>query len=107
MSEKDELELEEGMETGPDILTLSDDEGNEHQFEVVDTAEVDGSTYMALVPVFDEAADLLEDSGELVVLKVVEEDGEEFLEVIEDEEEFNKMGNFFVERLSDTFDFEE
>lgn len=94
----------EAMEFGPDIMTLLDDEGNEHQFEVIDSLELDDERYMALVPVFDEAEELLEDSGELVILKVVEEDGEEFLEAIETEEEFNKVSAIFMERLEDEFD---
>jgi len=101
MDENKELEM------GPDILTLVDEEGEEHEFEIVDQAELDGDNYVALVPVFDKPEELLEDSGELVILKVVEDNGEEFLEAIEDEDEFDKMGEFFVERLSDIFDFEE
>lgn len=103
MSEKDEME----MDLGADILTLVDEDGVEHQFEVVDSAEVDGQNYMALVPIFDEPEDLLEDSGELVILRVVEDGGEEFLEAIEDEEEFDKIGQFFMDRLSDVFEFED
>lgn len=95
------------MDMGNDLLTLVDEDGVEHQFEVVDNAEIDGQNYVALVPVFDEPEDMLEDSGELVVLKVIEENGEEFLEAIEEEEEFHRIGDFFMERLSDIFDFED
>lgn len=103
MSEDKELE----MDTGADLLTLVDDDGVEHQFEVADSAEIDNQAYMALIPVFDQPEDLLEDSGELVILKIVEENGEEFLEAIEDEAEFEKVGDFFMERLSDVFEFED
>lgn len=103
MPENNEQELDLGTE----ILTLVDDDGVEHEFELVDSEEVDGTRYVALVPVFGDGEDLLEDSGELVVLRVVEEDGEEFLEAIEDEEEFDRMGEFFMERLADVFDFED
>lgn len=111
MSENDnkELELEdlEDIDEGADILTLVDEDGVEHQFEVVDSAEVEGQNYMALVPVFDKPEELLEDSGELVILKIVMEDGEELLEAIEDEAEFDRIGEFFMERLADTFEFED
>lgn len=103
MSEHDEMEID----TGEDLLTLVDEDGVEHQFEMADTGEMDGQNYVALIPVFEDPADVLEDSGELVILKVVEEDGEEFLEAIEDEAEFEKVGDFFMERLADTFDFED
>lgn len=102
MPEDNEMELDYGAE----ILTLVDDDGVEHEFELVDSEEIDGVRYVALVPVFDDSAELLEDSGELVVLRVVEEDDDEFLEAIEDEDEFDRIGNFFMERLADTFDFE-
>jgi len=98
--------MSQEMEFGPDILTLVDEEGVEHAFEAVDSLELGDERYMALVPVMDEE-EALEDSGELVVLKVVEEDGEEFLEAIEDEDEFDQVAAMFMERLEDEFDFEE
>lgn len=93
------------MDTGADLLTLVDEEGQEHEFEVVDTAEFQGTNYVALIPMFDSPEDSLQDSGDLVILKVVEEEGEEFLEAIEDDAEFDKVGDFFMDRLKDTFDF--
>lgn len=108
----DNLELtgppdDDDQDFGADILTLLDDEGAEHNFEVLDSAEFEGHSYMALVPVPEKPEDLLEDTGELVILRMVEEDGEEYLEAIEDEDEFDKVGAFFTERLSDTFEFED
>ena len=99
-----EINNNEAMEFGPDILTLLDEDENEVQFEVIDTLEVDDNRYMALVPVFDDAEELLDDDGELVILKVAEEDGEEFLEAIDNEEEFNKISNMFMDRLEDDYD---
>ena len=93
--------------TGADLVTLVDEDGVEHEFEVIDTVEMDGTEYVAMVPVFDDPEDALEDSGELVILKVIEEDGEEVLEAVEDDAEFDKIGEIFKERLKDTFDFEE
>ena len=95
------------MDTGADILTLLDEEGAEHEFEVLDSAEFEGCNYMALVPILEEPQDLIDDIGELVILRVSEEDGEEFLETIEDEDEFNRVGDFFTARLADDFDFED
>ncbi len=95
----------EELEMGVDILTLVDDDGNEHEFEVADTLEQDGKRYMALVPIFDGAEDLLHDDGELVVLQVVDKDGEEFLEAIADEAEFDKIAEIFMNNLQDDYDF--
>lgn len=98
------MSKENEMDT--DLLTLVDEDGVEHEFEVADTAEYEGGSYVALIPVLA-GEELLEDAGELVILRVVEEDGEEFLEAIEDDDEFDRVGEFFMERLKDTFDFEE
>lgn len=95
----------EGADEG--IITLVDEEGVEHEFEVVDVMEFEDSHYMALVAVADTAEDVLDDPGELIVLKVVAEGVEEFLEAIEDEAEFNRVSAVFMERLEDDFDFVE
>ena len=82
--------MDNTMDYGADILTLVDDDGVEHQFEVADTMDYEDHQYMALVPVFDEAEELLEDSGELLVLEMVEHDGEGYLEPIADEDLFKR-----------------
>ena len=42
--------MSEEMEFGPDLMTLLDEEGNEHEFEVADTLEDNDERYMALIP---------------------------------------------------------
>ena len=46
----------------------------------------------------------LADSGELVILRVVEADGEEFLETIDDEDEMDEIADIFMERLEEDYD---
>ena len=94
-------------EYGPDIVSVVDEEGVEHTFEELDRIETDDARYVALTPVYDEAQEIIEDDGELIILRVYEEDGETYLEPIEDEEEFNEIGTIFEERLSDVFDFDD
>lgn len=91
----------------PDIVSVVDEDGVEHTFEELDRIETDDARYVALLPVYDEAEDILDDDGELIILKVNEEDGETYLEPIEDENEFNEIGSIFEERLSDLFDIHE
>lgn len=91
-------------EFGNDILTLEDDDGVEHTFEVLDAIDNDENRYMALSPVYDDPQQTLEDSGELVILKVVTVDGEEFLETIEDEDEMDEIADIFMERLEEDYD---
>ena len=68
------------------------------------TLEADGREYMALIPIYDQPEETLEDSGELVILKVVTVDGEEFLETIEDEDEMDEIADIFMERLEEDYD---
>ena len=89
------------------MVSVADEDGVEHTFEELDRIETDDARYVALLPVYDEAEDILDDDGELIILKVNEEDGETYLEPIEDEDEFNEIGSIFEERLSDLFDIHE
>lgn len=93
-------------EYNPDIVSVVDEDGNEHVFEELDRIETDNGKYVALVPLYDDAEQTLEDDGELIILKVSEENGEIYLEPIEDENEFNEIGQMFEERLSDLYDIE-
>lgn len=92
---------------GNDILTLMDDNGVEHTFEVLDQYDDGEKRYLALSPVFDNPQDMLNDTGALVIMRVCEEDGEEFLETIEDEDELDAIADIFMKRLEEDFDFEE
>ncbi len=94
-------------EYNPDIVTLSDDEGKEYTFEVLDAIECDLGRYLALLPVFDDPQKLLDDSGELVIVKVDEENGEEFFSEIEDDDEYDTIADAFVDRLADKFEIDE
>lgn len=105
MSDHDNNEQE--MDTGTDLITLIDDDGQEHEFEILDTAEMDDTSYVALIPVYENPDELIDDTGDLIILKQVTADGEDFLENIEDDDEFEKIGKIFTERLSDVFDFED
>ena len=92
---------------GDDLLTMVDDDGQEHEFQIVDTLEHDDDRYVALVATYDDPDAELQDDGELVILKSVYEGDEEFLEAIEDEAEFDEIAAIFMERLEDQFDFTE
>lgn len=96
----------ENEEYGNDYVTLVDENGKETEFEVVDTLVTANNEYFALIPT-ETADNLANDDGELVILKVVEENGEEFLEPIEDDEEFEEISEIFIDRLEELYDFEE
>ncbi len=94
-------------EFNPDLVSVIDENGVEHVFEELDRIETDTAKYVALLPVYDDAEEILDDDGELIILKVCEEDGETYLEPIEDDNEFNEVGKIFEERLSELFEFNE
>ena len=89
------------------IVTLIDEDGKELVFEHIDTVEIDGVTYVALVPAFDNPEEYVDSDGALELMKMVpsDEDPEEsILTSIDDEEEFDKVAAAFEERLSEDFD---
>ena len=82
-------------------------EGNEHQFELLDAIETDDGRYVALLPVYDDADESVNDDGELIILEVAEENGEDLLVPIEDDAVFDEIAEIFEERLSDLYEVEE
>ena len=84
-----------------EIFTLTDDEGNESEFELIGNLEIDGNTYVALIPV--EGND-----EEYVVLKVIEdENGDEILVTIDDDDEFDAVADKFEDEFMAEFDYDE
>lgn len=87
-------------EFGNNYVVLTDEEGNEVEFEHIDTVEVDGQTYLAFIP-----AELsVEDEAEVVILKIEEEDGEEILVSVDDEEEADKIFEIVMQRVEDMYE---
>ena len=87
------------------IMILNDEDGNEVQFEFLDSVELDDEEYVVLLPVSDEGE---EDEGEVVILKLEdtdEESEEESYVGVEDEEILNKVFAIFKEKYKDEFNF--
>lgn len=82
-----------------EIFTLTDEDGNELQFEQLAICEVDGTLYHALAPYDENGGD---NSEEYVILKsVIDEDGEEILVTIDDDEEFDRIADMFEDSFAD------
>jgi len=89
---------------GNDFVTISDDDGNDFVLEHLDTIEIDDIFYMAFYPTdIDENDD---DYG-IIILKMIEEDGEEVLASIDDDDLLEDIYERFLERLSEDEDGEE
>lgn len=93
-------------EFDPDLITLTDEDNKEYRFEILDRIETDEGRYIALLPDYDDPQKMLDDSGELIILRAVDDDGDEVFEVIDDDEEFNAAYRAFETRLRDIYDIE-
>ena len=81
------------------ILTLTDENGVDTNFEYLDCIELEGTEYLVLMP---------EDSDELVILQVepVDEENENYL-AVEDEGVLDTVFGIFKEKFKDVLEFEE
>lgn len=83
------------------IITLTDENGVDTDFEYLDVIEYQGSEYLILMP-----AD--EESGEIVILLIepVDEETENYL-AVESEETLEAVYELFKERYKDILTFED
>ena len=95
---------ENKMEAEVEIYTLQDEDGNEHEFELVGTCEKNGIKYFAMIPVEDAEAD--NEYCEYVILKAVIEDGEENLVSIDDDDEFDDIADYFDDLFAGEIDYD-
>ena len=87
-------------EYGANIVSLTDEEGVEREFDIIGSLEMDGNEYFALVAVEG-------DEDEYIILKVVEENGEEVLITIDDDDEFERVEEYFNDLLFSEVDYDE
>jgi uncharacterized protein YrzB (UPF0473 family) len=88
------------MEEMDNIVVLTDENGEENQFEIITALEVDGDEYYVLYPV-----DSNDDDGDAVVLKLdTNENGEDVLTTIEDDAEFEKVAAAYEKWLEEDED---
>ena len=84
-----------------DIYTLTDEEGNESEFEYLGELSIDDNNYLALIPLDGE-------DDEYVILKVTaDENGEEMLVTIDDDDEFDRVADAFEDTFMDECDLDE
>ena len=92
---------------GPDFISVTDEDGNEFELELVDTLEHQGITYYAFFPAVEsdeetgEPVDIDADDEEygLVIMKAVEDNGEEILSTLDSEAELETVYQLFMDRF--------
>ncbi|HAQ39985.1 MAG TPA: DUF1292 domain-containing protein [Clostridiales bacterium] len=94
--EFDEFDDEDVIES----ITVTDEDGNEIEFYILDVVEHKGGTYLLVIE------DIEDDDTEATIIKEVEVDGDDVVyELIEDEEEFNIIAELF-ENNNEDYDIE-
>lgn len=81
------------------IITLNDEDGNEVDFEFLDLIEYEGNEYVILLPVE-------EDADEVVILQIEDvNDEEENYISVDDEAVLTAVFEIFKEKYKDDFNF--
>ena len=86
------------------IIILSDENGEDVEFEFLDLIEYDSEEYIVLLPVVEDEE---EQDGQVVILKVesTENEDEESYVSVDDEEVLNEVFQIFKEKFKDEFNF--
>lgn len=80
------------MSENEDIIVLYDEDGNEENYEHIDTIEFNGESYVVLTPVSEDEEE--SDDLEVVFMKIVpdtENPGDQMLVVIDDDDELDAV----------------
>ncbi|UOF88832.1 DUF1292 domain-containing protein [Fodinisporobacter ferrooxydans] len=81
-----------------DLVVLTDEDGGEHEFRVLEIIEVEGNNYAILQPAATE-------DDEAIILRIEEdEDGNEVLVDIDDDDEWEKVAETYDTLLFDELD---
>ena len=86
------------------IVSMTDEDGNDVEFEFIDLIELDGEEYVVLLPTEEDDSD---EDGEVVILKLEKTDSEdeESYVSVEDEAVLNRDFEIFKEKFKDEFTF--
>ena len=93
------MEQIENLQEEESILTLTDENGEDTNFEYLDCIEYEGTEYLVLMP---------EDSNEIVILEVepVDEENENYL-AVDSEDILDAVYEIFKARYKDVLQFED
>ncbi|TYQ16344.1 UNVERIFIED_CONTAM: uncharacterized protein DUF1292 [Acetivibrio alkalicellulosi] len=87
-----------------DLVVLVDENGEEAEFEHLDTIDYNGNEYVVLLPFEQDEEDT--EMEEVVILKIEHgEEGDDSFLTIDDEEELDAVFEQFKIRMEEEFDF--
>lgn len=90
----------------PDIISVNDEDGNEILFELLERYETDDDVYVAITHYYETDEEIVEGDYEVIILKVVNDDGEEYLAEIEDEMEFEQISDILMAKVEEKYEVE-
>lgn len=90
----------------PDIISVNDEDGNEILFELLERYETNNDVYVAITRYYETDEEIVEGDYEVIILKVVNEDGEEYLAEIEDEMEYEQVSDILMTMVEEKYDVE-
>ncbi len=90
----------------PDIISVTDDDGNEIQFELLERYETDDAVYVAITQYRDDAEEIVEADFEVLILKVIEDGENEYLQEIEDEMEYEQVSDILMGMVEEKYEVE-
>lgn len=81
-------------EYGNDFVTIIDDDGNEFELELLDTIDYNGESFSAFLPTDMDEND--PDYGLIILRIVVDENGDELFESIDDDDKLQEVYEMFM-----------
>lgn len=90
----------------PDIISVNDEDGNEILFELLGRYEDENGVYVAITEYRDDAEEIVDGDYEVIILKVINEGDEEYLEEIESEEEYERVSDILMKMVEESYDVE-
>lgn len=90
----------------PDIISVTDDNGNEILFELLERYETDDDVYVAITRYYETDEEIVEGDYEVIILKVESDGDEEYLAEIDDDLEFEQVSDILMAKVEEKYDVE-
>ena len=106
----DEMNKSTPVEEENEIITLTDENGEDMDFEFLDQIDYEGKRYAVLLPPIEDVEGEEENEDEEVLILQVEEGGNDEAEsyvFVDDDDILSSVFDIFKEKFKDEFDFAE
>ena len=90
----------------PDIISVTDENGNEILFELLERYETDDNVYVAITRYYETDEEIVDGDYEVIILKVENDGGDEYLAEIEDEMEFEQISDILMAKVEEKYEYQ-